>query len=169
MMDSRGPRQRTIDIREPVEVGGRAPTRKAGAAVSHLGKAICVLASIAAFNFAILQVRLKVASTPHQEIDDEDTTDFGSRPHIIFLLADNVGWNNVGYHRSKDNTELNTPHINSLVLSGLELDRAYAWKFCSPSRSCMPNLIMHAPCAIFDRLYAVRVLASPFSRISLFL
>lgn len=54
-----------------------------------------------------------------------------AKPHIVFMLADDLGWNDVGYHGS----EIETPHIDALVRSGLELDRYYTFPLCSPTRA----------------------------------
>ena len=59
------------------------------------------------------------------------------RPHIVFLFCDNVGWSNVGYHRRTPTNEVATPRIDALARTGLELDRMYTYKFCSPSRSSL--------------------------------
>jgi arylsulfatase B len=59
------------------------------------------------------------------------------KPHIVFLFCDNVGWSNVGYHRSVPTPEVKTPRIDELARTGLELDRMYTYKFCSPSRSSL--------------------------------
>ena len=60
-------------------------------------------------------------------------------PHIVILFADNLGWANVGYHRppALDPSEISTPNIDALAAAGLELDRHYTYKFCSPSRSSL--------------------------------
>ncbi len=52
-------------------------------------------------------------------------------PNIIILLADDLGWNDVGYHGSKTKT----PHIDSLAQEGVELDRFYVCPVCSPTRA----------------------------------
>lgn len=59
------------------------------------------------------------------------------RPHIVVLLADNVGWANVGFHRPPQvpAREIHTPNLDALAEKGLILDRHYTYKFCSPSRS----------------------------------
>jgi arylsulfatase I/J len=56
------------------------------------------------------------------------------KPHIVFLMVDDWGWANVGYHRS---SRLNsyTPNIDSLVKEGLQLDQHYVYNWCAPSRS----------------------------------
>ena len=55
------------------------------------------------------------------------------------------GWANVGYHRNPPTNEVVTPHIDSLVKEGLELDQHYVFQFCSPSRSCLMSgkLLIH--------------------------
>lgn len=59
-----------------------------------------------------------------------------THPHIIVIVADDYGWNNVGYHnKNMTANEIRTPTIDSLVREGIELDRHYVYQFCSPSRS----------------------------------
>ncbi len=58
------------------------------------------------------------------------------KPHILFMLVDDWGWANVGYHSASIATkEVVTPNIDHLVKDGLQLDQHYAFKLCSPSRS----------------------------------
>ena len=59
------------------------------------------------------------------------------KPHIVFMMVDDWGWANVGYHRDPPTREVVTPNIDSLVKDGLELDQHYAFQFCSPSRSSL--------------------------------
>lgn len=58
-----------------------------------------------------------------------------SPPNIIFLLVDDLGWGNVGYH-SPTNPEINTPNIDRLATQeGLRLNRHYVHFSCGPTRS----------------------------------
>ena len=59
------------------------------------------------------------------------------KPHIVYILVDDWGWANVGYHRNPPTREVDTPNIDSLVKEGLELDQFYVYQFCSPSRSSL--------------------------------
>ncbi|KAH8046169.1 sulfuric ester hydrolase [Aureococcus anophagefferens] len=61
------------------------------------------------------------------------------KPHIVIMLADNVGWAVVEWHRppALPAREISTPKLDALRASGLELDRHYTYKFCSPSRSAL--------------------------------
>ncbi|MBA2113573.1 sulfatase-like hydrolase/transferase [Bremerella alba] len=52
-------------------------------------------------------------------------------PNIVVILADDLGWNSVGYQ----NKEFLTPHIDSLVASGITLNRFYVAPMCSPTRA----------------------------------
>mmetsp|Transcript_79360 Transcript_79360/g.233146 ORF Transcript_79360/g.233146 Transcript_79360/m.233146 type:complete len:508 (-) Transcript_79360:77-1600(-) len=56
------------------------------------------------------------------------------RPHLIYVLADDYGWADVGFHAK----EMHTPNIDKLATAeGAELTRMYAYRFCSPSRSSL--------------------------------
>ena len=52
-------------------------------------------------------------------------------PNIVVIVADDLGWNDVGYHGS----EIKTPHIDSLAASGVKLQNYYLQPICTPSRS----------------------------------
>ena len=54
-----------------------------------------------------------------------------SKPNILILLADDLGWNDVGYHGS----EIRTPNIDRLAQDGVRLEHAYSCPVCSPTRS----------------------------------
>ena len=55
------------------------------------------------------------------------------RPHIVFLLADDLGWKDVGFHGS----EISTPHIDQLAREGARLEQFYVMPVCSPTRACL--------------------------------
>src|SRR5207302_7776902 len=53
------------------------------------------------------------------------------RPNILVLIADDLGWHDVGYHGS----EIRTPHLDKLARSGVRLERHYVCPTCSPTRA----------------------------------
>lgn len=53
------------------------------------------------------------------------------KPNIIIILADDLGWGDVGYHGSS----IKTPNIDRLAKEGIELNRFYTAAVCSPTRA----------------------------------
>ena len=62
------------------------------------------------------------------------TTSKPPPPHIVYILADDFGWRYADWHRKDLVNQSITPTLQKLVDQGVELDRLYAFKFCSPSR-----------------------------------
>ena len=56
-----------------------------------------------------------------------------SKPNIVLFVADDAGWHDVGYHGS----EINTPNIDKLAETGVELNQFYVYPTCSPSRAAL--------------------------------
>ncbi len=56
----------------------------------------------------------------------------GSRPNIVFMMADDMGWSQLGIHGG--NKEL-TPNIDRLASEGLCLNQFYTHSVCSPTRA----------------------------------
>src|SRR5713226_6063199 len=54
-------------------------------------------------------------------------------PHIIFFLADDLGWKDVGYHGS----EIQTPTLDRMAAQGVRLEQFYAMPLCTPTRACL--------------------------------
>jgi arylsulfatase A-like enzyme len=62
-------------------------------------------------------------------------------PHIIFILADDLGYADVGFHGG----EIRTPHLDRLAAAGARLDAFYGMPVCTPSR-----------CALMTGRYPIR-------------
>jgi len=54
-------------------------------------------------------------------------------PNVIILLADDLGWADVGYHGS----DIETPNIDRLAKEGMRLERFSATPICTPTRSAL--------------------------------
>ena len=54
-------------------------------------------------------------------------------PNILLIVADDLGWGDVGWHGSA----LKTPHMDRLVREGVELDRHYVQPVCTPTRATL--------------------------------
>lgn len=55
------------------------------------------------------------------------------KPNILLVVADDLGWADVGWHHSK----FRTPVLDRLVREGVELDRHYVQPVCSPTRTAL--------------------------------
>ncbi|KAL5004414.1 hypothetical protein ScPMuIL_017870 [Solemya velum] len=51
-------------------------------------------------------------------------------PHIVFIVADDLGWNDLGFR----NPDMITPNIDKLAVGGVILNQSYVQPVCSPSR-----------------------------------
>ncbi|KAL7878026.1 hypothetical protein SRHO_G00046690, partial [Serrasalmus rhombeus] len=62
----------------------------------------------------------------------KNTSDKGRvPPHIIFVMVDDQGYSDVGYHGS----DIHTPVLDQLAAEGVKLENYYVQPICSPSRS----------------------------------
>ncbi|TNM93969.1 hypothetical protein fugu_002145 [Takifugu bimaculatus] len=57
--------------------------------------------------------------------------EFDKQPHVVFILVDDQGFRDVGYHGS----EIKTPTLDRLAAQGVKLENYYVQPLCSPSRS----------------------------------
>lgn len=55
------------------------------------------------------------------------------RPNFIFILADDMGWNDAGYQGG----DISTPNIDRLAADGVQLSQFYTQPVCSPTRACL--------------------------------
>ncbi len=53
------------------------------------------------------------------------------KPNVVIIVADDLGWGDVGYHGSV----IKTPNIDRIARSGIELDRYYTAPVSSPTRA----------------------------------
>lgn len=59
-------------------------------------------------------------------------------PHIIHIVADDLGYSYVDWHRTNQSIpQILTPHVDALRRRGITLERHYAFQYCSPSRSAL--------------------------------
>lgn len=58
---------------------------------------------------------------------------FSAPPNIVFILADDLGYADVGFHGS----EIKTPNIDKLAAAGAKLESFYAMPVCTPTRSAL--------------------------------
>ena len=56
-----------------------------------------------------------------------------AKPHILHIVADDLGWKDVGFHGS----DIKTPNLDKLAAGGARLERFYVQPMCTPTRACL--------------------------------
>ena len=56
-----------------------------------------------------------------------------ARPNIVYIVADDLGWKDVGFHGS----DIKTPHIDRLAQEGARLEQFYVQPMCTPTRAAL--------------------------------
>ena len=54
-------------------------------------------------------------------------------PNIVYIVSDDQGWKDVGYHGS----DIRTPNIDALARGGVRLEQFYAEPMCTPTRAAL--------------------------------
>ena len=79
---------------------------------------------MAALSAAAVPGRAGIGSGPFKEA-------FQSQPNIVIILAEDLGWADVGYHGGR----IDTPHIDRLAREGVRLENFHVYPLCSPTRA----------------------------------
>src|SRR6188768_2978594 len=57
-----------------------------------------------------------------------------SKPNVVIIVADDMGFADVGFNGS---TDIKTPNLDRLAVSGVKLDQWYVQPLCSPTRAAL--------------------------------
>ncbi|KAE8285952.1 Arylsulfatase I [Larimichthys crocea] len=71
----------------------------------------------------------QVENEPEQSFVDRSPVP--QPPHIIFIMTDDQGFNDIGYHSS----DIRTSALDKLAADGVKLENYYIQPICTPSRS----------------------------------
>ena len=78
-------------------------------------------------------VLLLTVCMPVVEALANNPPDADSRPNVIVIVADDLGWADVGFHGG----DIDTPSLDRLAAEGMELNRFYTAPICSPTRAAL--------------------------------
>jgi arylsulfatase A-like enzyme len=76
--------------------------------------------------FAALLACVLVSGAPAMAADAQP-------PNIIYIVADDLGWTDVGFHGS----DIETPTLDKLAASGAQFGQFYAQPMCTPTRAAL--------------------------------
>ena len=57
-----------------------------------------------------------------------------SKPNILYIVSDDLGWKDVGFHGA---TDLKTPNLDKLAAEGARLEQFYVQSMCTPTRAAL--------------------------------
>jgi arylsulfatase A-like enzyme len=63
----------------------------------------------------------------------DDAARAATPPHIVYIVSDDQGWKDVGFHGS----DIRTPNLDELARGGVRLEQLYAQPMCTPSRAAL--------------------------------
>lgn len=116
-------------------VGGDLPVRPESV---HKTMKLCILLSFALF----------VGCAQSFAVD-------ATRPHIIFVMADDMGWGETGY---RGHAVLATPNLDAMSANGLRFERFYAaCPVCSPTRASVLTGRSPDRAGVLSHGYALRL------------
>lgn len=77
-----------------------------------------------------------------------------NRPHVVFVMADDMGWGETSYRR---HPVLRTPNLDAMAAAGLRFERFYAGgPVCSPTRASVLTGRSPDRCGVLSHGYALR-------------
>src|SRR5262250_998666 len=56
-----------------------------------------------------------------------------NKPNIVYIVADDLGWKDVGFHGS----DIKTPNLDKLAANGAKLEQFYVQQMCTPTRAAL--------------------------------
>ena len=84
------------------------------------------------YKISILNIIVFLVFSCAENSKEDSVKSTPKKPNIILFLADDQGWGDLS---SQGNTNLNTPHIDSLKLKGASFENFYVQPVCSPTRA----------------------------------
>ena len=82
---------------------------------------------------ALLALAAAAALTHHAPAQPAAAAAATAKPNILFILIDDLGWADVGFHGGS----APTPHLDQLAADSIELTQHYVAPVCSPTRASL--------------------------------
>jgi hypothetical protein len=109
--------------------------KKSSSSSTKLGVVALILAATAGVSYYHQQSGVASTSLDASQPTATTATTTTTMPHVVFMLVDDMGMNDIGY-KSSDLTSM-TPQINDLATSGIIFEKYYSMQLCTPARSAL--------------------------------
>jgi len=98
-----------------------------------------VACALAALAFALCGCASKPAAAAKPAADNSRTlakapSAPASKPNIVHIVADDLGWKDVGFNGA---TDIRTPNLDALARNGAVLEKFYVQPMCTPTRAAL--------------------------------
>jgi arylsulfatase A-like enzyme len=110
-----------------MENGPMIRARWAKARAGRLAWAVAAAMAVASAGWAAAEEK------PSGALPSSRDASPAARPNILFILADDLGWGDVGFHGG----EIKTPQLDALAASGARLEQFYVQPVCTPTRAAL--------------------------------
>jgi arylsulfatase A-like enzyme len=77
-----------------------------------------------------LSIGLSANAQPNKSTKPEGTS---PKPNIVYIVADDLGWKDLGFHGS----DIKTPNLDKLAAGGVKLEQFYVQPMCTPTRAAL--------------------------------
>jgi hypothetical protein len=84
---------------------------------------------------AMTAVTMATTDDEHQRAASPASPMQPQRPNLLWIIADDFGYNDIGYHNANNEAIIRTPHLDLLASSGVKLENAFSQPICTPTRS----------------------------------
>ena len=86
--------------------------------------------TICAMAVSLLSTRLFATPQPNESTTAQRIS---RQPNIVYIIADDLGWKDVGFHGS----DIKTPNLDKLAAGGTKLEQFYVQPMCTPTRAAL--------------------------------
>ena len=94
---------------------------------------ICHAIFLEFFHFPTMKIFVSVIVFVYLTNIVVSVVSLSTKPHILFVLVDDLGWSDVSFHGSK----IKTPNVDKLAAEGVILDNYYVQPICTPTRASL--------------------------------
>src|SRR5687768_5756983 len=127
---------RDLGVREPFKLRGPSGrTAPLGMTTSPLTRGRLIMHRRRRRTFCLLSASSLACAAPLLKVGSAIAAPAPAAPNIVHIIADDLGWGDVGFNGQ---TKIKTPNLNSLRSAGLAMSNAYCpASVCAPTRAAL--------------------------------